>query len=130
MNTRYEIKSSPAQSFQHVFRCGFGWPATGIEVECDPAAKADDIESRVITLATLASLKADPRISVTIAGAEDEMALLRKRVAELEAQLAAKKPTAAKATPVEDKVMEEKPADEEPTQPEPPTGRKSSRFAK
>lgn len=102
MATKYHIKASPPPGFDYVFRAKRGWPASGTEVEVDHSAKEDDFGRGVITKETLDALQADPRISVTMAGGEkeigglrkltaqheEELLALRRRCAELEAELA------------------------------------------
>lgn len=98
---RIVIKCFPAPGFDGVFRAGRKWPMTGTEVET--IAGEDDVpasETSILQVGTktMAALEADGRFNFGIAGTIQELAALKARVVELEAENAALKAAAGGST--------------------------------
>src|SRR5262245_9968288 len=85
------VRCQAAAGFDGCFRAGRKWAAAGEEVELidqDDDRPTGDGKPFGVGKKTLAALRADHRFAINADGALDELVSLRKRVAELEGQLA------------------------------------------
>jgi hypothetical protein len=100
---RLLIKCHPAPGFSGCFRAGRRWPDSGVEVEVvdsagDPPPSTD---GGVLQIGknTLELLRGDSRFSLDSTASMDEVAALRDRITELEAENAALKAQAPVVPP-------------------------------